>query len=340
VLRAYGLCVLGLLVLDACGASSPDGDPPPAGKPRDSGMSMQPADTLAVLPDTQFYACAYPEIFAQQTRWLLEQQEPLGIALMVHTGDIVDKDVAEQWEVAADALHTLDGVLPYLIVPGNHDLQATRASMMSQYFAPDQLALYDWTAESRAPDRLDNSYAIAELAGRAWLFVGVEFAPRDAVLEWAGEVLAAHADLPAVLFTHAYLDGEGRRFDRAITPHQKYHPDDYGFTPDEGINDGEDIFRKLIEPHENVKLVLSGHNIPDGTAHAQATRASGTHVQQVLANYQLCDFCPCEEVEGGGGYLRLLRFDASGMRVHVRTYSPHYDEYMNDRENEFDLDLE
>jgi hypothetical protein len=337
--------------LVAC-ADAPDPDRPPpatnagrggatAGSAAglDAGMGRVPADTVVVLPDTQFYACAYPEIFAQQTRWISEQRAAFGIALVLHTGDIVDSDVKAQWDVASTALHALDGEVPYLMVPGNHDLRADRSSLMPEYFAADLLDLYDWDAQSREPDRLDNAYAIVEVAGRRWLFIGLEFAPRDAAVDWAAQVLREHAELPAVLFTHAYLDGDGRRYDRSFAPHQKYHPDDYGMTPEQGVNDGQDLWNKLIEPHENVRLTLSGHAIPDGTAHVAAERSTGTRVHQLLANYQQCDLCPCAQVEGGGGYLRMLRFAEDGKSIGVTTYSPHFDRSLRDEENEFVLDL-
>lgn len=345
------------LLLAACGDSPDDPPRPPPGNAganaggnaggtaggTDAGPMREPPetpDTVVVLPDTQFYACAYPKIFEQQTRWIVEQRAAFGIALVLHTGDIVDTDVTSQWDVASDALHQLDGVVPYLAVPGNHDLSADRSSLMPDYFAPDLLALYDWDAESREPDRLDNAYAIVEVAEQRWLFLGLEFAPRDAVVEWAAQVLQEHAELPAVLFTHAYLDGDGRRYDRALSPRQKYHPDDYDMTPAQGVNDGQDLWKKLVEPNDNVRLTLSGHAIPDGTAHAIAERSDGTRVHQLLANYQLCDRCPCAEVEGGGGYLRLLRFDPNGQWIRVSTYSPHYDRSLTDSENELALALD
>jgi hypothetical protein len=184
--------------------------------------------------------------------------------------------------------------------------------------------------------RLDNAFAVVELAGTRWLFVGLEFGPRDAVVRWAADVLRAHAELPALVFTHAYLYSDGRRYDRARMPPQPYHPDLYALTPEQGINDGEDLWRTLIEPNPNVRLVLSGHVIPDGTARAVAIRADGSRVHELLANYQLCDLCPCAEVEGGGGYLRLLEFDAQG-QVQVSTYSPYLDAWLQDAENEFML---
>ena len=326
------------------GSAGSSGSAP--GEPHCEGELAAPDDTDAssfvVLPDTQFYACAYPDIFDSQARWLVDEHEAEGIALVLHTGDIVDHDTSEQWQVAAAALHELDGVLPYVLAPGNHDLDRSRATMMDRHFALADLASAGGAELcARASGRLDNSYAIARLRGEPWLFIGLEFAPRDATLEWANQVLAEHADKPAVLFTHAYLYSDGERYDRAIRPLQPYHPDGYDFTAGEGINDGQDIWESVVEPNENVRLVLSGHVIPDGVGRSSAMRRSGSVVHEVLANYQTCGSCPCEEldgvqIEGGGGYLRIFQLDEAG-NFQVRTYSPYRDEYLPAPENEFEL---
>jgi 3',5'-cyclic AMP phosphodiesterase CpdA len=320
-----------LVACDGSGAhAGPDGSLLDAGEAH--------ADVIAVLPDTQFYACAYPDIFQQQTHWLVEQRTRRNIGMVIHTGDVVDSDNAAQWQIASNCMHALDGVLPYLVTLGNHDLSAGRASLAADYFDAGLLANFSAEAATFEQDRIDNSYAVVRIAGRDWLVLGLEFGPRNRVVAWAEQVLSEHAQLPALLFTHAYLYSDGSRYDRKRVPHQPYHPDDYGLTPDEGINDGEDLWQKLVEPHENVRLVLSGHVIPDGTARSIASRASGSVVHQVLANYQLCDVCPCSEVEGGGGYLRLLRFTSQA--IEVSTYSPHFDRWLRDDENAFVLRLE
>jgi hypothetical protein len=295
------------------------------------------ASTVVVLPDTQFYACAYPEIFESQARFITSQHAARGIGLVLHTGDIVDSDIDPQWQVASDSLHRLDGVVPYLVVSGNHDLEAGRSTLMGHYFDARLLDAFEPPNAAYQPPAVENSYAVVPIAGLSWLFLGLEFGPRDAVVQWADAVLKQHAELPAVVFTHAYLYSDGNRYDRTRMPRQPYHPDDYALTPDQGINDGEDLWRKLIEPNENVRLVLSGHVIPDGQARSLAQRMSGTIVAQVLANYQLCDACPCSQVEGGGGYLRMLTFSPDGLQIQVTTYSPHFDRWLRDDENQFAL---
>jgi Calcineurin-like phosphoesterase len=299
--------------------------------------SASSSGTVVVLPDTQFYSCGYPSIFDSQTQWVVDHQRDLSIDLVVHTGDIVDADNDEQWSVAGESLHRLDGHVPYLLATGNHDLDGARRSRIGSYFTP---AMFDsWPGEHGTFDatRVDNAYGVVSLGGREWLFLGLEFGPRDAVVEWARGVLAAHPTLPAALFTHAYLYADDERYDRAIQPAQPYHPDQYGVTPSEGVNDGQDLYEALVEPFENVRLVMSGHVIPDGVARSEYRRGSGTSVTEILANYQRCDRCPCEEVEGGGGFLRILTFTSTS--IEVSTYSPHLDALMLDDDNRFTIEL-
>jgi hypothetical protein len=298
------------------------------------------ADSFVVLPDTQFYACAYPDIFRAQSRWIADNVAASRIGVVLHTGDIVDSNTQAEWSVASDALHELDDRVPYMLVSGNHDISVERETLLNDYVKPDDLKMHGKAhIVYKDPGKVDNAFALVDLAGSTWLFIGIEFGPRDATLEWANDVLEEHADIPTVLFTHAYLYSNGVRYDRSIHPLQPYHPDTYAITPNEGIADGQDIWETLVEPHENVRLVLSGHVIPDGVARSRAVRPSGSVVYEILANYQFCDYCPCEEVEGGGGYLRIITLNKTSNTLHISTYSPYDDRFLTDSDNTFDLPL-
>ena len=73
------------------------------------------------LPDTQYYSGEKQPIFQSQTQWIADHQKELNIACVVHEGDITDKNSEPQWQGAVQAMSVLDGIVPVMVVPGNHD---------------------------------------------------------------------------------------------------------------------------------------------------------------------------------------------------------------------------
>ena len=292
--------------------------------------------SVVLLPDTQFYSCAYPEVFTAQTRWIVEQHEHRAIGLALHTGDVVDRNIASQWQVAGDALELLDGKVPYLVALGNHDVDRIRNSLASRYLRSQSGRGGTAAVTYRSPDSLDNAYVTIELGGERWLFISIEYGARDEVVRWGQDVLERHDGVPTVLITHAYLFAEAQRYDRQQPGEQRAHPDIHGFDKEAGVADGQDLYSGLVEPYDQVRLVMSGHVIPHGIARSTAVRDSGAVVHEVLTNFQRCPSCPCEPVRGGNGYLRLLEFGPDGS-VAVSTYSPHLDRWLDDPEHRFVL---
>jgi hypothetical protein len=151
------------------------------------------------------------------------------------------------------------------------------------------------------------------------------------VLAWADRVAKRYAALPAIVVTHAYLASDGARFDHLARPDQLWNPHRYLDDSVAGsVNDGEEIWRKLVARNDNILFVLCGHDLGDGVGRLASTRADGTTVHQLLANYQM-------QALGGGGYLRLLQFSPAERRVRVRTYSPYLDRFKTDPDNDFHL---
>src|ERR1019366_5755501 len=290
--------------------------------------------TVVVLPDTQFYAAGYPEIFHAQTQWIRDNRISANLVAVLHEGDIVDDPNSQtQWQVASDAFAKLDGVIPYLVLAGNHDEDRNRQGYMGQYFPASRIAQYAWFGGAFQTNQTENTYAEVTIGSSTWLLLALEFGPRDAVVAWADGVLKAHASQPAILVTHAYLYNDGSRYDVTKTPAQSFEPDAYNYTPLEGINDGEDLWQKLVADNENVKLVLSGHCLGDpdnaipAASRLTSVRPSGSTVHQILANYQTCGDMGCcqqhPDLHGGNGYLRLLEFDEVNRVIRVHTFSPY-----------------
>jgi hypothetical protein len=324
------------------GCSDPDAGPASDGGPSFDGAPLMMPFTIIVLPDTQYYSSSYPAIFDAQTRWIVANKETLNIAFVLHEGDIVDSDTADQWQRASQSLHRLDGVVPYFLAPGNHDYSsAQRASMINTFFPVSGFAGQAWFGGTYEPDRIENNYGIVPVMGGQWLVLALEFGPRDGVLAWADGVLAQHPDLPAIVVTHAYLYNDGTRYDHVTRPDQLWSPYLYGL---EDVNDAEEMWQGFIEKHDNVRFVFSGHVLPPDSstrqevaAHLTSMRPSGADCHQIVANYQLCAGAPCASVMGGNGYLRILQVEPATHRVSVRTFSPYLNRYKTDPENEFVL---
>ncbi|HEY2903241.1 MAG TPA: metallophosphoesterase [Polyangia bacterium] len=340
-----------IAMVGACG-SDPGADDAGGGQDSGPGSDAGLADggfaapfAVVVLPDTQYYSLGWPAIFDAQAKWIVDNRDSAGISFVLHVGDIVDSDEPAQWMVANHSLSMLDGNVPYVITAGNHDYTdlADRVGMAAQYFPVSRLAQSPTFGGTFEDGHVENSYSLLPAGGGRFLVLALEFGPRDEVVAWADSILKKFPDTPAIIITHAYLYAGNQRYDHNGPP-QVYSPYNY-FGQGTTVNDGEDLWRKLIVTNRNVQFVFCGHMVGDGTNLGFATgrltsaRPDGSVVHQVLANYQYCTAGPCPEVKGGNGYLRVMRFAPAERKVHVQTYSPYLDQSLTDDQNQFDLDL-
>jgi DNA repair exonuclease SbcCD nuclease subunit len=285
------------------------------------GRAASRPATVVVLPDTQYEACYAPETFRAQVEWVVRERTNLNVAAVLHVGDVVENPSSRpEWEVARGAMRLLDGKIPYLVVPGNHDLRPDRSTLLNDYFGPSSAP---WIAGVMEAGHSENSYVVLDVGERSWLVVGLEYDPRDAAVAWADQIFKEHASLPAVLLTHAYLDGaDGTRYS---SPAQAGYPAEYPG------NDGEALWRKLVVPNPNVRLVLCGHHL---AGRRTSARPDGTIVHEVASDYQWW-----EGDHNGYGYLRLVEFDYADKKLRFRTYSPTREAFLTRDEDRFELDL-
>jgi hypothetical protein len=277
-------------------------------------------------------------VFEQQTDWIVAQKATLNIAAVLHVGDLVDSNVVAQWTQAQAAMRNrLDSVIPYVVVPGNHDYDPPpdRTSMIDNYFAPSTMP---WITGTMTPGQIENNYALIDIGPQKWLVLGLEFAPRDSVLAWADKVLKAYPEVPAILLTHLYLYSDGTRYDintggteTTASTYQFWNQVWYGFTAADGMNDGEAMWQKLVLPNSNVRLVFCGHMT--GYARLTSTRPDGTNVHQMLSDYQWY-----ANEHFGRGYLRVVQLDYANKTIRVETFSPYLNAFMDDDANQFSLD--
>ncbi len=300
------------------------------------------AFSIAVLPDTQNYSEKFPEIYAAQTKWIVEHREARKIACVLHLGDITNHNTPEQWENAVRAMRTLDGKVPYCLTPGNHDYSeggrcTDRTTLINDYFpvsAFKKQSTFGGTYD-REPDRIENSYHRFTAADRKFLVIALEFGPRRDVVRWANEVVAKHRDHAAILITHAYMYFDDTRYDWGkYGAQQNWNPHSYGVarTTADDVMDGEELWTNLVSKHDNFIMTLNGHVLGDGLGKLTSPAPDQGEVHQMLVNFQM-------RPQGGDGWLRLLEFQPNGKTVQVYDYSPTRDQHNQSPQNQFALSL-
>jgi len=293
--------------------------------------------TVAVLPDTQYYARDNPVIFTRQTHWLAENAQHRNISLAVHMGDVTSRNTTDEWEVALASLGLLWDTVPFVLSVGNHDIigpagYVRQHTLIDNYFPT---VTFPHLIGTFTPDEISNSYHVIQLAGVPYLVLALEFGPRDEVLTWAEQVISAHPHHKVIIITHTYTGPGGVRISatNSTASPQFYLPE----LANGSVNDGAQMWEKLIRQHANIQLVLSGHIGVSAITYNIARGDHGNLVYELLTNYQW-------EANGGNGYLALLQFTPAGELV-VQVYSPFLDEYKASRaqpgfSNQFIINLE
>ena len=292
--------------------------------------------TLVVVPDTQKYTWKRPELYALQAGWIAANIQRYNIAYVLHVGDITQHNNVDEWTAARRAHSLYSDLVPAAYAAGNHDMgpngdTENRGSLFADYISfadyrrrPGFEGVYD-----REPDRTENSYHLFDGGGRQWLILVLEFAPRDDVVRWANDVVAAHPHRSVILLTHAYLAADGTRFDgRKQSDGPAVYP--LANSP-EGSNDGEALWQKLVSRHANFTLVVSGHvgiaaylkskGVNGNTVHRNRSRLPGHRKRRQRL-------------------LRLLQFLPDGKTVRVRDYTPLLDRTSRSPECAFEFVLD
>ena len=302
-------------------------------------LSTSGSWSMIMIPDPQTYVkFDYNQpLLELMTAWIVRYQEKLNIQMVLCTGDIVEQNnypnpngingnlpSKAQWESAARAFGRLDGKIPYVLATGNHDFgylsAENRQTNYDLYFPADknrqnQKLLREMGVNSDGDPSLTNAtYEFTGPQGKKFLILVLEFAPRDEILEWAKKTVdqEKYANHTVILLTHSYLNA------------QNEHIESEGYKLS-GPNYGAAIWQKLVQPSQNILMVLSGHIGSPNNARAHLAfrtdvNAAGRKVQQMTFNAQALG--GGWHGNGGDGWLRILEFLPDGKTIKVQTFSP------------------
>lgn len=305
--------------------------------------------SIILLPDPQNYVKygRNQPIFDLMTAWIAENIDSLNVKMVLCTGDMVEQNdrinrgisgnqsSQKQWEATAASMGKLDGLVPYITATGNHDYtydeKGRRTSRFREFFTIDKnhlnrkIICQNTLNEEGIPTLENSAYEIKSLHGKDYLFLTIEFAPRDTVIAWANIIagMEEYKDHRIILLTHAYLNNHGKRItgdvnvtsynpyaiNNAITKRREKLPD---------ANNAEQIWQKLVKPATNIEFVVSGH--ANGQGYIVDKNDAGKNVHQMMFNTQFVG--GGHYGNGGDGWLRILEFLPDGKTVLVKTFSP------------------
>lgn len=284
---------------------------------------------LVILPDTQRYlgkgtkaepesnAPVTNEVFGAYAKWTVDNLERQRIAFVSHVGDIVDKDVPAQWDVAKRYMNLLHGKIPYGISVGNHDMKGNGdSSLFQKYFPASRFQSLDWyggtfdtTHEMGISGNNANSFQLFSEGEMDFVFLHLECNAPDDVLAWADGVLEKYADRKALITTHMYLgplnkpkessgyfeDPKGRM--QWIKRHGKRG------------NSPQEMWDKCFRKHANLLAIFCGDQSRTQSMYSVSQGDNGNLVHELLSDY-------------GSSGLRLYRFFPKACRIEVITYNP------------------
>lgn len=276
--------------------------------------------SFIIIPDTQDLCSNSPELLLNMTKKIVENKDKWNIMKVLHVGDLVNNgsQIETQWinhELAFSLIEKAN--IPYLIAIGNHDydniLNENRDSLMFNKYT-NKYENKPWFGGFYEEKKAENMYTLLNIYGVKFLFLSLEFGPRDEVLTWANQVLEKYDDHFAIIITHSYmyLDAERTRVGN------RHNPKNYQGTKD--ANDGEDVWQKCIRKHKNIIAVFSGHHITDNISYRFDRGDRGNIIFQSFQNWQTKPF-------GGEGRIRLLSFDLMKNLLTLSTYNPHTDKF-------------
>lgn len=288
--------------------------------------------TIAVIPDTQYLSQDYPAHFTALADFIANNKDDLGIELVLHVGDVVQIGNTTQYDTASAPMNTLYGLgVPFLACIGNHDYDNTTSSgavddtrpttNWNAYFGPDKYTGQSWfDGEFYDPAASENFYCRMTLGGRSTIVLVLEFAPRQAVMNWAQGVIEGNPFDDIIVLTHSYVDAAGD----LVAGTSTNDPSEYSITD---YTDGYTMWQNYLSQSPNVVATFNGHHLGGNLAVKHDYNGMGTLVHQQFNNWQ-------NATEGGQGRIVFMTVDTNTGTVQRRVYNSALGQYDTAKGNE------
>ena len=304
-------------------------------------------------------------------KWLLENKEAEKIEYVIGLGDITDISNKAEWAIAVPHINSLSSKYGnnYIAIQGNHDRRGSYTTSPYDYsFDSSVHVAYDDafkgtayeksipTAQRQNSKSILNFYKKVNISGVPYMFVCLEYAAPDAILNWASDVIAANPNYNVIYVTHAYLSKTGvpLTWDSGTSPddHDSNTNDGNDWGDKDNVNNGEEQWHRLVKKHKNICMVVSGHIGNDEIMVTSRTGDNGNVVKQVLIDHQdidgnLISSTNLTDNPRGLGVVSMMYFMGDGKTVRtdaISTLRWYSDDYSGkpyfDESNRFSFELE
>ena len=265
--------------------------------------------------------------------WIVANKDSKNIQLVLGVGDVTNDDGVDtttgskddgidqtdlEWIKAVMQYNKLAAAgVPYALVQGNgpHDtvaqlskffdttdsdgegLDAVNANFgafeAGSYFGGKSSITY------MKGNDLGNYYVKFEVGGIKYMVLCLQYAPvatvgASEIGDFADAAIAANPDHSVIVLTHGYLSPSGER-----------------------NSNGDKIWKDFASKHENVIMVISGHEASNFVVHSAAKGECGNTVNQLLVDFQDADV----DYKTKSGMVAMLYFSEDGSKVKVEYVS-------------------
>lgn len=279
------------------------------------------AYSFAVVGDTQIVTeddvNNGKQNLAEVYDWILENKTSKNIQYVFGLGDITDNNTEAEWDHAKEQIEKLNGEIPYSLVRGNHDLVGYKDSTNTDYLT-NKLGTSEYKSQLGensgfySNKDISNSWRTFTVGEVDYLLFALDFGPSDEVLSWASEIISRYPEHQVIITTHAYQFRDGT----TLSSGEVCPPVGNG-----GYNNGDHMWDKLVSKHENIVLVMSGHDPSENIVMSQEKGEKGNVVTSLLIDPQGVDAAEIAAGNEPTGMVAMLYFTEDGKHVQVEYYS-------------------
>lgn len=274
--------------------------------------------SFAVVGDTQIINNYKTDTFqlAPLYEWIRDNVQSKKIKYVLGLGDITENQTDAEFQHAVDNIKKLNGSVPYSLIRGNHDNSSEKFSSFFNY--SEYTSQIGGRFDENSLNNVWMEFSVGELK---YLVLCLDYGVPDDVINWANSVIEEHPEHNVIITTHGYLYRDGTTLDSG---NELAVP-----TP----NDGNNIWSKLASQHENVVLVLSGHDPHNDIVVTQREGVNGNTVTEMLIDPQGMD-----NAMGPTGMVAMFYFSNGGKTLQLEYYSTIRNQYWPEART-FELDI-